>query len=1074
MAAAARRPSATAPARRTKTKLSIEAARKHFEDQLPHRIDAPNQALGFRKARQGEAISAETGKEAELYPLCSSTMLEELDSFGVGISLYFRQLLALFAVAALCALILLTSGLYNASTCDSDEIEDESIDKGGRDLVYTQTASGMYMAKGSAAGCLRTDLSGARNVAPDIAVCVIMLLAALIADKMRSRAKSHVDENAQTASDYTIVIRNPPRHIIDPENYRSFFEEHVNDAVVCVTIAKDNGLLMTLMAQRFGFKRDLAEFAKTDVEELGTVGRLLQPFVYGMGLLKTPKYAQDNLEKVETKLKEYIQEHSRVTAPPTTVFDHQGPDGTWTPFRAEDCLKIKKAMDKNDDGVVKLDGVPFEVRWGSKATSKKMPTRPDTDMIQVNIKNDNTRIVRHREERVSEFDWHKPSRVYVTFETEAGMEHALETFETSGFRRMVSKYLGWESENTPEAFENVVLNVSRPVEPSEILWHTSHVRRSERWVRLAVSFGLTAALVVGVYYVSINIDDANSLALWVTFVNSALPVFLKAMQLMVEVHREYGDDQDSMFLKLLLARWANTVIAAFIAYGRRSRLSATALSGVMSILLMDAFLLPVLRVFDVYDLFMRYVVGPRQPSQQDMNALWSGADWNIAERYTDIMKTLGVGLFYAAAVPYGLLVTAAALLTSFFVDHYCLLRLWAWKPDFDDQISRRAIGCIALLVFVHVLVAQYFFQNWGVYPTAAIENSCFNFTNTEYRKEALRAGDCDATTISAGHCLSKFLVCAPSNAEDKPWERTSAQKLARRAYPIIGGFALAIAIWRLVGIVFKRCLKEFIWGTHSHDYDKQMPVGFRDLGDEMAISAYVPTVPHPVPGEPPLIAANITGLPDDFLPLPPGKPKEFYTICNRGYMGESPFGAVRDLAPAHMQSDFQGLLKDLLHDIFGEVQFWGKEGTTTDADHGTMSAADEAAACGVDATAAAPSPQGDDDDYGGYGGMGCVDPDAPTPKLPTPKAPSVFAQPQLPTPKAPSVFAQPAPPAPQPVSYARPAAPRPAQPAMPLPAVPRPPPAALPPGWQRMLTADGREYFVDHNTQTTSWTRPTF
>ena len=118
--AARRRPSApaTAPARRTKAKLSYEDARKHFDAQLPHRIDAPNQALGFRKARQGEAISAETGKEAELYPLCSSTMLEELDSFGVGISLYFRQLLALFAVAALCALILLTSGLYNANTCD--------------------------------------------------------------------------------------------------------------------------------------------------------------------------------------------------------------------------------------------------------------------------------------------------------------------------------------------------------------------------------------------------------------------------------------------------------------------------------------------------------------------------------------------------------------------------------------------------------------------------------------------------------------------------------------------------------------------------------------------------------------------------------------------------------------------------------------------------------------------------------------------------------------------------------------------------------------------------------------------
>ena len=98
------------------------------------------------------------------------------------------------------------------------------------------------MAKGSAAGCLRTDLSGART-SRRILRSASLCYSALIADKMRSRAKSHVDENAQTASDYTIVIRNPPRHIIDPG--WSFAEEHVNDAVVCVTVAKDNGLLMS-------------------------------------------------------------------------------------------------------------------------------------------------------------------------------------------------------------------------------------------------------------------------------------------------------------------------------------------------------------------------------------------------------------------------------------------------------------------------------------------------------------------------------------------------------------------------------------------------------------------------------------------------------------------------------------------------------------------------------------------------------------------------------------------------------------------------------------------------------------
>ena len=31
----------------------------------------------------------------------------------------------------------------------------------------------------------------------------------------------------------------------------------------------------------------------------------------------------------------------------------------------------------------------------------------------------------------------------------------------------------------------------------------------------------------------------------------------------------------------------------------------------------------------------------------------------------------------------------------------------------------------------------------------------------------------------------------------------------------------------------------------------------------------------------------------------------------------------------------------------------------------------------------------------------------------------------------------------------------------------------LPPGWERKLAPDGREFFVDHNTRTTHWTAPT-
>ena len=92
------------------------------------------------------------------------------------------------------------------------------------------------------------------------------------------------------------------------------------------------------------------------------------------------------------------------------------------------------------------------------------------------------------------------------------------------------------------------------------------------------------------------------------------------------------------------------------------------------------------------------------------------------------------------------------------------LRLWAWKrtrrPDLEGHrvhallvlsmcswrsTSSRTGACTLLLLSRIIALTS---------PTPSIEKKP-------------RAGDCDATTISAGHCLSKFLVCA-SNAEDKP------------------------------------------------------------------------------------------------------------------------------------------------------------------------------------------------------------------------------------------------------------------------------------------------------------------
>jgi E3 ubiquitin-protein ligase NEDD4 len=41
-----------------------------------------------------------------------------------------------------------------------------------------------------------------------------------------------------------------------------------------------------------------------------------------------------------------------------------------------------------------------------------------------------------------------------------------------------------------------------------------------------------------------------------------------------------------------------------------------------------------------------------------------------------------------------------------------------------------------------------------------------------------------------------------------------------------------------------------------------------------------------------------------------------------------------------------------------------------------------------------------------------------------------------------------------------------------IPGVPTPPYEDLPPGWESRISQQGRKYFVDHNTRTTSWNRP--
>jgi flagellar biosynthesis GTPase FlhF len=95
--------------------------------------------------------------------------------------------------------------------------------------------------------------------------------------------------------------------------------------------------------------------------------------------------------------------HAPSLAPQATgpTYGHEGPDGTCTPFSDADNHAIASAITRGDSTIRTNDIVlpngsilQFEVRFGAAAVSMRMPKPPASGMIQVNLANENTRVVR--------------------------------------------------------------------------------------------------------------------------------------------------------------------------------------------------------------------------------------------------------------------------------------------------------------------------------------------------------------------------------------------------------------------------------------------------------------------------------------------------------------------------------------------------------------------------------------------------------------------------------------------------------------------------------------------------------
>ena len=329
-----------------------------------------------------------------------------------------------------------------------------------------------------------------------------------------------------------------------------------------------------------------------------------------------------------------------------------------------------------------------------------------------------------------------PDRVFVIFDTERGQIEC------------IRKHIVLKNEGTLLNSQNAIdqamagASCSEAPEPSDILYENLGVPRFEMWKR-DIAAWLGSAIVLGFLFTLLwrltveqqrvadeaeDVDLADGgiaaakqlvsrgfafgVAAMISCTNLALPVIMKKICSM-EIHTSQTSFQRSMMIKLTIVRWLNTAVLTFLVTRKKEFVSETLVTKVQGILLADLILGPALRLVDVYNLVMRYGVGPKtSATQTKLNKYFYGTYWNLAERYTDISKSLFICFFFAAILPSGYLVVAVVSLITYFIDKYLLFNRWRTPPALDDSISNMQRRFFILMVMVHSIVTLYFYRRW--------------------------------------------------------------------------------------------------------------------------------------------------------------------------------------------------------------------------------------------------------------------------------------------------------------------------------------------------------------------------
>jgi hypothetical protein len=128
---------------------------------------------------------------------------------------------------------------------------------------------------------------------------------------------------------------------------------------------------------------------------------------------------------------------------------------------------------------------------------------------------------------------------------------------------------------------------------------------------------------------------------------------------------------------------------------------------------------PATRLLDIVGNVKKHVLAPRAPTLKKVSKCFRGTVYDLSERYTDMCSVVFMAFVYSVLFPVGYFLAAATLAIHYWVDKFCLLRVWAPAARMGFQM-----GQISRDYFFRVATVVYAMKSAYDYASFPYDDSC--------------------------------------------------------------------------------------------------------------------------------------------------------------------------------------------------------------------------------------------------------------------------------------------------------------------------------------------------------------